>query len=283
MEATVPNHAGVISTATRSWGGLPFVSVDERNGYVQDFAFPEYSLWFADRGSYKVRWREGKRECSARYAQGSAAFWNRGHGISDCEGQGTISALSLYFPEQHIETLLHEETTRAISGLSAGPFRMHGDIFIATLMRQISTEIRDACPSGTVFAESVSMSLLAYLLGNMHRQTALNTFARPLGGAAIQKLRSHIADHIAEDLSLVQMSALVGMSPRQLSRTFRLATGESVHQYVIRLRVERAKGMLWHRSVTDVAMDLGFASSSHFSNTFRKVVGCSPAHFKRQL
>ena len=49
------------------------------------------------------------------------------------------------------------------------------------------------------------------------------------------------------------------------------------------MRIERAKALLVERSVTEVALAVGFAETSSFSATFRKAAGCSPSEYRRGL
>jgi len=75
------------------------------------------------------------------------------------------------------------------------------------------------------------------------------------------------------------------MSPYHFSRMFKLSTGLSPHQYVIRQRIERAKALLTNTDlpVGVVAQEVGFASPSHFAQQFRRLVGVSPRSFRWDL
>jgi len=69
-----------------------------------------------------------------------------------------------------------------------------------------------------------------------------------------------------------------------MSEVFSRAEGKTIEQYFIELRVERAKELLEDEalSVMDVALMLGFSSSQHFSNQFRKMAGKSPTAWRRE-
>jgi AraC-like DNA-binding protein len=77
----------------------------------------------------------------------------------------------------------------------------------------------------------------------------------------------------------------VGCSPYHLARLFRRATGTSIHQYLLRLRLAIALGRL-AQGETDLgrlAADLGFAHHSHFSASFRRIFGLTPTQARRSL
>ena len=76
----------------------------------------------------------------------------------------------------------------------------------------------------------------------------------------------------------------VGMSQRQLLRKLRALTGETSHEMIWRLRLERAADLLRQKaaSVKEVAYAVGFKYEASFSRSFRKVYGVSPSEYADQ-
>ena len=89
--------------------------------------------------------------------------------------------------------------------------------------------------------------------------------------------------HIDGDLSLETLAAQAAISPLYLARAFKSAVGQSPHQYVLERRVERAKELLRNTDspIVEVALSTGFSSQSHLSNRFQRLVGVSPAAYRR--
>ena len=87
----------------------------------------------------------------------------------------------------------------------------------------------------------------------------------------------------AEALDVPALARIAHVSEAHFIRTFRATFGETPHRYLQRRRVERAMYLLSStpRDVTDVCMDVGFASLGTFSRTFRDVVGVSPSEYRR--
>ena len=56
----------------------------------------------------------------------------------------------------------------------------------------------------------------------------------------------------------------------------------SCTEYITMLRMEKSKEMLWNtdRSITDIAMTMGYSSSQYFSNVFRDYTGMTPGKFR---
>jgi AraC-like DNA-binding protein len=83
---------------------------------------------------------------------------------------------------------------------------------------------------------------------------------------------------LGEPPSLEELGKRIGCSPFYLSRTFSNQTGQTISQYLRRLRMDKAAELLrtGELSVTEVAMEVGYSSPSHFSQTFRETFGCCP-------
>lgn len=103
--------------------------------------------------------------------------------------------------------------------------------------------------------------------------------ANPLYTRRVDAAVDHVVQHPDLPLSLEEVAAVAGFSPFHFHRVFAATTGETLHAFVTRVRLERALHLMAHRrtaSLTEVALACGFSSSSHFSRTFRAHYGVSP-------
>lgn len=83
---------------------------------------------------------------------------------------------------------------------------------------------------------------------------------------------------VRQNLSLQRLASRLGSSPFHLARVFRRETGYSLHDYRTQLRLRLALELLpANGSLTELAIELGFASHSHFTDTFRRVFGVAPS------
>ncbi len=91
-------------------------------------------------------------------------------------------------------------------------------------------------------------------------------------------------DHIADTLSLAQLAAIAGVTPRHLGRLFRRRLGVTVMEHYRRLRLEKARSLIVNAplSLTEIAVATGFAGLSHFSRAFREVHGMAPSSLRRR-
>lgn len=97
----------------------------------------------------------------------------------------------------------------------------------------------------------------------------------------VRKAAHYIEQRIDNPPSLEAIARYVGVSGRQLGRAFQAALGESPMAFYRRLRLGYGRWLLehGHSSITQVAMDCGYADGAHFSRDFRSHYGETPSHF----
>ena len=96
-------------------------------------------------------------------------------------------------------------------------------------------------------------------------------------------VREYVDDHLSSRLDVRALARVVGLSASHFSRAFQKAVGVPPHRYVLQCRVIRAKELLatTRLSLTDIALDSGFADHSHFSRRFHEFMGVPPREFRR--
>lgn len=111
---------------------------------------------------------------------------------------------------------------------------------------------------------------------------------RKLGSEAqrlVRKGMAYVHEHYAEGITREALARYVGASQDYLTRCFRQELGVTPMTYLNRYRVSRAKELLatGRRSVTEVAMAVGFSDSSYFGRVFRREAGMSPGVWLKNL
>jgi AraC family transcriptional regulator len=98
----------------------------------------------------------------------------------------------------------------------------------------------------------------------------------------LKRVMARIKDDLSHDLSRRDLADLVGLSPFHLCRAFVCSTGLPPHKWRLRRRIERAERQLelTDRPVTDIALDLGFATSQHFAAAFKRATSVSPSTYR---
>lgn len=142
----------------------------------------------------------------------------------------------------------------------------------------MQAEDHDAYPGGRLFADSLASALAARLLALQSRKPA------PPGGRALPAWRlRHVLEYIEanldQDLTLAELAGVAGFSLSHFKPLFRQAVGMPAHRFVLERRVERARARLLEGagSLTDIALETGFAHPSHMARCMRRVLGLSPS------
>ncbi len=103
--------------------------------------------------------------------------------------------------------------------------------------------------------------------------------------ARVNRAIDHIVNHLDEPLRLEDVAEVAYFSPFHFHRVFRTLVGETLNQFVKRLRLERALFLMSHapkRSLTEIALACGFSSSSDFTRCFKQRYGVPPSVFDLQ-
>ena len=98
----------------------------------------------------------------------------------------------------------------------------------------------------------------------------------------LQRVFAHVRENLAKEVSVAELAQAVGMSQYYFSKLFKMSTGTTPHQYVMRQRVERAQKFLreGRTALAEVAAQVGFETQSHFTSVFRHLVGITPKRYR---
>lgn len=95
---------------------------------------------------------------------------------------------------------------------------------------------------------------------------------------------AYIRDHFNERITLDEVAQAVHLSASYFSRLFRSETGQTFSEYLLSVRIERAKNLLRRKdcSMTEIAERIGFFDQSHFIKTFKRATGVTPGLYRRR-
>ena len=101
----------------------------------------------------------------------------------------------------------------------------------------------------------------------------------------LRRIEAVIHDRFREKIGLDELAAQVDIHPVHLARRFRAHYHTSIGDYVRRLRLDWAATQLTNTNapISSVALQAGFADQSHFTRSFKRQYGVTPARFRRGI
>jgi len=136
--------------------------------------------------------------------------------------------------------------------------------------------------------EAVCVAITELIRRHAHRYTQDETLDRMRGIAREPRIVRVVRDVLedsyarADETTLHVLAQRTGVTPFRVIRAFREATGLAPHQYLIQVRVERARQLLADGAVPSiVAAMTGFVDQSHLTYHFKKHLGITPGHYRR--
>jgi AraC family transcriptional regulator len=204
---------------------------------------------------------------------------------------GAVPDIRLHSHSEFIHCALDEDFTRDVAEELDRP---HGhrpmfrpgiqDKIIRRILGLLIEELVTDGPLGRLFVDSLAHALATrYLLLECGANPRSESCVSGLPPRILRRVREKIESNLDADLSLDTLAAESGYSRAHFLRMFRAATGLTPHQYVLDLRISRAKDCLKQKnsSIIDVAVSCGFSSQSHMTTVFRQRLEMTPAEFRR--
>lgn len=160
------------------------------------------------------------------------------------------------------------------------------DAFLEQIAMSLLSELNTEGKIGKLYIDSIMNVLAIHLLRNycnINRQ-----LSKPSGTLSKRKLQQaidYIQAHLGEEIRLENIARNIGINSTYFCHLFKNSMGISPYNYVIQQRIERAKQLLSksNLSITHIALECGFADSSHFAKHFRKVTGMSATKYRQQI
>ena len=163
------------------------------------------------------------------------------------------------------------------------------DPFAESICRQMIREMGRGDDSSRMMIDVLGQQLVIHLVRRHSSVSGSKAFADKSGpGYRDWRLRNaidYLEAHLADDIGLDDVAAVVGLSTAHLVDLFRQGTGDPPHRWLMNRRLARACELLANPSisVTEIAYRCGFASSQHLAAVTRRRLATTPTAYRRQL
>ena len=153
---------------------------------------------------------------------------------------------------------------------------------------ELLRELKDsASPHSQALIHSLFSSFFLMLLQDSHAHEGRSRVANSglhqnYQERIAQRIEDYLRQHIYRPVTNAEIAGTVGLSPSQASRIFRATRGISPLTCLKKLRIDHAAMMLESStlSISEISMQLGFSSFSHFTRLFRRETGTTPRDYR---
>jgi AraC family transcriptional regulator len=279
--ARVLPHSPLVASYHTGWKGLTFTHYCHPPHKTVEHCLRQHSLVITD-----------TKSCfqAERCLDGKFKHYTHGHGRVDVIpaflNHWTNWDREIEFSAIAICPTLLDRTTQELMQheIELIPQLSIDDPVIQQLALALKTEIQTGCMSGRLYGESLGTALAARLVQNYAAsKPSLEFKTNGLPQSQLKRVIDYIKANLAQDLSILDLATLTSMSESHFSRSFKQSMGVAPYQYLVQQRVERAKQLLKQQetSISDIALDCGFANQTHLTKVFRKMTGMTPKAYQK--
>jgi AraC family transcriptional regulator len=164
--------------------------------------------------------------------------------------------------------------------LAFRPLRLRIDPRAQALVAMLRHSLRERIAE-PLEAESLALTLVQRSLGPRTTHAAGASIGRQ---RLVDRTKLVLAKDLSRRWSLADIAAEIGVSAVYLTQVFQQVEGLPLYRYQLRLRLARALDLLGqYDDLSQLSLELGFSSHSHFSAAFQQVYGRSPTEFRQAV
>jgi len=280
MNVTEPHSPPVTLKRRTSWDGISVTHFRVGPGQLPEHHIHDHliTLSLNEKCEGEIRLASGFR--ARDHTKGTICVIPSGHPFA-VNFEGESEHLAIFLDPSLVQRAAAE--SRGSTKVEVMESSTANDPVINSVGLALLTELENKSEGGELYAESLANILALHLV--RHYTSTKSDVGRFVGGLSGHKLRlvlEFMNANCALDLSLAELAAVAGMSTFHFAREFKRATGTTPHQYLMKLRIERAKQLLSgsEMPLVDVGSHSGFSHQSHFSRLFRKLTGTTPQSYR---
>jgi AraC family transcriptional regulator len=145
-------------------------------------------------------------------------------------------------------------------------------------------EFKISGAEASLYAESMSIALSAHLV-QKYTSARVAPMRGLLSARDLQTVKEYINTNFSDPLTVAELSNIVGLSTHHFATLFRRTIGLTPHQYILKIRIDRAKILLkaTKESIVSIGYQVGFNTQSHFTHIFRQHTQLTPKQYRDRL
>ena len=157
------------------------------------------------------------------------------------------------------------------------------DPLVQALANAVITDLETPSrPTRRLYFESIGYTLAGHLVRRYTNVPIRRPDRLELTVNQLDRVHEFVATSLDRTVSVRDLAAAAGVSPRLFADAFKRTTGTTPYRYVVRRRLDAAGRLLLmtRLPIAEIALRLGFANQSHFTAAFSRVVGVTPAKYR---
>lgn len=267
-------------SSDHSWAGFSFEEAQGQGEPLPRHSWTKTTLLYVTGGVSSLRWKHRGIWSTDPIQRGTVSIVRRDVEIDSAVPSTSFPMMVMQLDNSKLHHLAPEQVLTIDKFLVSA--QVTRDFRLAELLSAMGDEVKEGCISGRLYGESISLALLAYLAGRYATPQPVDGSKKCLSPAQKRSLVDYIRANVFSNISVMDLAGMVQMSPSHFARMFKSSFGATPYQFVMRERVEVAKGLFAYTQLTatQVAMELGFSSHSHFLKVFRQFTGITPKQYK---
>ncbi|OPJ57624.1 AraC family transcriptional regulator [Clostridium chromiireducens] len=164
--------------------------------------------------------------------------------------------------------------------------KINYDDYIFGIMNNIIEEFQEKEEGYELVVRGLACQILIALL-RRHKKTVPDQSELDMQYRRLKQIKpaiTYMETHMAEKITLVELSEVTHLSPNHFSRVFKIVSGFSPMEYLNRIRVQKAAQLLLNtnKTIVEIAMDTGFNDGNYFSRAFKKCRNETPSEFRER-
>jgi AraC-like DNA-binding protein len=227
-------------------------------------------------------WIAGKRRPATTKTPGTTFLFD----LSDnpvAEIYSSFDNIRFYISQASLDELAFDQGIRRTKGLAA-PSLGFDDRVMYGLANALLGQVERASERSALFIDHVALAFFAHVMGTYgNAPVPDDSTPGALSPWQIRRVLDFLAAHLTDDPTVAELARECGLSSGYFARAFRQTTGVTPHQWLIRKRVERARGLMLGNGLglADIAVVCGFVDQSHFTRVFAKLEGETPGRWRQ--
>lgn len=206
----------------------------------------------------------------------------------ECRIDDDIEAVHVFIKPELIKQVADEILPLGSENVSLKPIFGEQSASLSWLLRSIKQSLNEPAELSHLKIDYLARALCADLLSKyaeIGTETPSTGDITGLTTRQLGRLTDYIIEHLGSNMQVQELASIAGMGRTSFTQRFNASMHMTPYQYIMRLRVDKAKTLLQQSAFTlaEIAFVCGFSDQAHLASTFKRATGTTPATYRRSF